>query len=216
MATGALAQSVKPVSPTAAPTAVGTSQVTTGVSVTPARVAPVSFSRVYLQAEGAVGATVIGPGSQDSASPVDFKKAVIQTGIGKAFVLSKGADDGAPLDLGQGTLSAEAVGEPIYVEVGSEVKVSANKIFVADQEIKVMPDAASEVAVARLGDLGFKIELKSVGSGNTAKAVYEVEAVRPVRLIGIIPVGLPVRIEIDAQTGAATPVVSPWWGFLVR
>ena len=203
---GVEAQTMKSVSPSATVSA---------VSLTPARVAPVGFSRVYLQTEGSVTPTVIGVDSPTTA-PVDFKKVVIQTALGKSFVLNKGIDDGAPLDLGAGTLSSEAFGAPIYVQASAAVKVSANKIFVQDQEVKVMPDAASEVAVARLGDLDFKIELKDVGQPNSPRAVYEVWAVRPVKLIGLIPVDLPVRFKIDAETGASTPVVSPWWRFFTR
>lgn len=182
----------------------------------PALAKPTTFSRIYLQSETSPEApTVVSGGSLNSTTALTgFEKAVIQTTSGKAFVLSKSDEETPSLQLGQGTLSAEAVGEPVYIQAGADVKIGANKLYVGNQEIKIMPDAASQVAVERLGGLDFKIELKDVGSAANPKPIYAIQARRPVRILGLIPVGLPLRLEINAETGVTTSVVTPWWNFL--
>lgn len=83
-----------------------------------------------------------------------------------------------------------------------------------NSEIKIMPDTASERAIARLGELGFNITLKEVGSGNSSKAVYEATAEKQGKFLGLFKVNAKVSAEIDAETGEVISVHKPWWSFL--
>lgn len=78
-----------------------------------------------------------------------------------------------------------------------------------------MPDTASETAIQKLGDLGFKIELKDTGQLKTAP-VYEASAKKDVRILGLFKARMTVKTEIDAQTGEAGKIIKPWWSFFAR
>lgn len=87
-------------------------------------------------------------------------------------------------------------------------------------EIKIMPDVASETALARLRirncnvSNNCTIELKEVGEGNMTRAAYEIRAEKRARLFGFIPADLPVESQIDAETGEVIRERRPWWSFL--
>jgi len=80
-------------------------------------------------------------------------------------------------------------------------------------EIKIMPQTASENAIARLGELNFTIELKEVGRGDDAKVVYELSGNKEGKFLGIFKIMARVKAQIDAETGE-TKVIKPWWSFL--
>jgi len=80
-------------------------------------------------------------------------------------------------------------------------------------EIKIMPDTASETAIAKLGDLGFTIELKEIGKGGDAKVIYELTGNKEGRFLGIFKIIARVKAQVDAETGNVK-VIKPWWSFL--
>ncbi len=86
-------------------------------------------------------------------------------------------------------------------------------------EIKIMPDTASENALAALGlkvcspDKNCTIQLKDVGSGETEKIQYEVQLERHSRILGIFQKKMQVSVDVEAETGDAR-VHKPWWAFM--
>ena len=100
----------------------------------------------------------------------------------------------------------------------NEENKSQNKTFTLSNgrkaEIKIMPETASEKAIERLGELGFNITLKEVGQGENAKAVYNVEAEKQGKMLGLFKIKGKVSAEIDAETGEVIKVKKPWWSFL--
>ena len=81
-------------------------------------------------------------------------------------------------------------------------------------EIKIMPDAASEKAIERLGELNFTIELKEVGQDENVKAVYEIKGEKQGRFLGIFKIIAKVQAQVDAETGEVVKIKRPWWAFL--
>ncbi|MBW2982153.1 DUF2202 domain-containing protein [Candidatus Woesearchaeota archaeon] len=85
-------------------------------------------------------------------------------------------------------------------------------------DIKIMPETASETALQRLRlrncDENCTIELKEVGSGEQAKAAYELRAQRNARVFGIFRARMNVQAQVDAETGEMLQVRKPWWAFL--
>lgn len=81
-------------------------------------------------------------------------------------------------------------------------------------EIKIMPETASATAIAKLGDLGFTIELKEVGKGDNAKPVYELTGKKQGKFLGIFKIMASEKIQVDAETGEVKKVIKPWWSFL--
>jgi hypothetical protein len=87
-------------------------------------------------------------------------------------------------------------------------------------EIKVMPDSASENALARLRlkvcseDNNCSLELKEVGEGERARFAYEINTNRKSKVLGLFSGEMQVRAQVDAETGEVIDVNKPWWAFL--
>lgn len=96
------------------------------------------------------------------------------------------------------------------------IEVKDNKVFLKQTEIKIMPDTASESAITKLGDLGFKIELKDVGNAENAKPSYEAVGTQDVKIFGLFNAKMKVSANVDAQTGEVSELSRPWWSFLVK
>jgi len=89
-------------------------------------------------------------------------------------------------------------------------------------EIKIMPDRASETALARLRlrvcseENNCRIELKELTRNREARAGYEMQIERHSRILGIFKKKMLVRAEVDAEDGEVIRVNKPWWAFLAR
>ena len=110
----------------------------------------------------------------------------------------------------------ELSSETIKEETKLKVRLSNGK----NAEIKVMPDVASETALARLRlrvcseENNCTIELKEVGFGEQAKVAYEVQAQRHFRILGLFKTKAQVKAQVDAETGEVFSIKKPWWAFL--
>ena len=89
-----------------------------------------------------------------------------------------------------------------------------------ESEIKVMPDRASETAIAKLSlhacspENNCTIVLKEVGRGNDVKAAYEVKAKKKMKLLGMFKVDANVSSQVDAETGEVIKTHRPWWAVM--
>jgi len=84
-------------------------------------------------------------------------------------------------------------------------------------EVKVMPNTASETALAKLGakcEGNCTIELKEVGAGNQIKAVYEIKTQKQAKILGLFKAQMQVQAQVDAETGEVVQAKKPWWAFL--
>jgi hypothetical protein len=87
-------------------------------------------------------------------------------------------------------------------------------------EIKIMPETASETALARLRlkvcneTNNCTIQLKEVGKDNETRASYEIQIERHTRILGIFRAKVQNKVHIDAESGNITAVEKPWWTFI--
>jgi hypothetical protein len=85
-----------------------------------------------------------------------------------------------------------------------------------------MPKTASERALERLRlkvcneTNNCSIILKEVGKDNETKPVYEMNAKKEGKFLGLFKLKMKVKAEVDSDTGNVTSVKKPWWAFLVR
>lgn len=123
--------------------------------------------------------------------------------------------------VGSVTIWQSSEGKALITKGESSAKTS-NKIVVKDKKllmetsrgnktIKVMPDAASDVAVNQLKLKNYEIELKDTG-----KPVYEVRGTQEARIFGFIKTTMEVSSQIDAESGNVISTKRPWWSFLTR
>lgn len=88
-----------------------------------------------------------------------------------------------------------------------------------EQEIKIMPDIASNKALESLRlkvcslDKNCTIQLKDVGTGTQERVQYEVRLERQSKILGLFSNKMPVSVDVDAETGN-TVVHKPWWAFI--
>lgn len=86
--------------------------------------------------------------------------------------------------------------------------------------IKIMPDRASEVALARLrlktcsSENNCTLQLRQVGTGNRTRAAYQINAQQQVKVLGFIRSRMRVQAQVDAETGEVISSQRPWWSFL--
>ena len=87
-----------------------------------------------------------------------------------------------------------------------------------NSEVKVMPDKASETALARLGakceENNCSIELKEVGTGNQTRAAYEIKTQKESKVLGLFKAQMKVQAQVDAESGEIIQTRKPWWAFL--
>lgn len=107
------------------------------------------------------------------------------------------------------------------VEINSEVEVEQEgnqlnaKLSNGNKaEIKIMPDTASATAIEKLQSRGVNVELKEVGEGNDLSVVYEAEANKSVKFLGLFKVQTQIKAVISAENGEVLRLEKPWWYFL--
>ena len=115
--------------------------------------------------------------------------------------------------------------QSITITPGSKIKISvANETAEADIELELenntLVDPTTNKTIKILPtQLKHKFRRekirKMILKRLKNKPVYEVQASRPGRLLGFIPVTLNVKHDVDATSGNVELTVKPWWSFLV-
>jgi hypothetical protein len=141
------------------------------------------------------------------------------TGVnGQQMMIRQESKNQMKLEVGgkSATSSMNISQENVNGQTRLTVKLSNGK----NAEIKIMPDKASETALARLrlkncveAD-GCSIELKETGSGDNAKLAYEVKTQRKSKVFGLFNAEMDVEAQVDAETGKLLRTNKPWWAFL--
>jgi hypothetical protein len=115
-------------------------------------------------------------------------------------------------------VTAECPAEMKQEKVQEKVKLHMALSNGKNAEIKVMPNTASETALARLRMKvcaeECTIELKEVGADEDAKMAYEVKAQRDSKVLGMFKARMNVEAQVDAETGELIRTNKPWWAFL--
>ena len=109
------------------------------------------------------------------------------------------------------------VNESLEVETNNQGVLTAKLRNQERKQIKFMPENASVIARERLRVRNLtKIELQEKVHNNIPRVVYNIEAEKPGRFLGIFKFAMKVSTEIDAETGEVITTSKPWWAFLVK
>ena len=83
-----------------------------------------------------------------------------------------------------------------------------------------MPDRASAVALSKMRakceQRNCTIELKEVGAQNKTRLAYIVETEKESKIFLIFKKKMPVKAEVDAETGEVLSLKKPWWAFIAK
>ncbi len=129
----------------------------------------------------------------------------VQTGVGNE------------LKLQSGNVEAKTTMAMTQEQVQAGTKLQVKLSNGLNAEVKVMPDTASETALARLRakcEGNCTIELKEVGTGNQVKAAYEIKTQKQSKVLGLFKAQMQVQAQVDAETGELIQAKKPWWAFL--
>ena len=83
-------------------------------------------------------------------------------------------------------------------------------------EVKIMPNTASRIALAKLRSQNRTLELKEVGKEDDLNVAYISETNKPTRVLGVFKAKYKLKVDIDAQTGDVVKLDKPWWKFLAK
>lgn len=106
------------------------------------------------------------------------------------------------------------------LEVSEETQARVRLSNGQNAEIKVMPNTASETAIARLRlnvcteENNCTIELREVRANNEVRAAYRVEAEKQYKVFGLFKAKANVNSDVDAETGEVLSTSKPWWASL--
>jgi len=127
------------------------------------------------------------------------------------------AGEGNEVKLQSGNVEATTAMTMTQEQVQNRTKLQVMLSNGMNAEVKVMPDAASETALARLGakcEGTCTIELKEVGTGSQIKAAYEIKTQKQAKVLGLFQAKMQVQAQVDAENGEVIQAKKPWWAFL--
>lgn len=148
-------------------------------------------------------------------------QAQVQTGtymnrVGEQMQIQVG--EGNKLKLQTGNVEAETTMNITQERVQNKTKLQVKLSNGLNAEVKVMPNTASETALAKLGakceENNCTIELKEVGTGSQVKSAYEIKTQKQAKVLGLFQVKMQVQAQVDAETGEIIQAKKPWWAFL--
>ena len=131
---------------------------------------------------------------------------------------SGGSSGTTQIEIGKTSSGAVSIKQGnVEATTTQKMNVMESKVYMETSsgvnEIKIMPETASEKAIERLGDLGFSVTLKEAGKGDEVKPVYELTGNKQGKFLGIFKIMARVQAQVDAETGDVK-VIKPWWSFL--
>jgi len=127
------------------------------------------------------------------------------------------AGEGNEIKLQSGNVEAKTTMTMSQEQVQNRTMLKVQLSNGMNSEVKIMPDAASETALARLGatcEGTCTIELKEVGTGSQTKAAYEIKTQKQSKVLGLFKAQMQVQAQVDAENGEIIQSKKPWWAFL--
>jgi|GEM_PF-1206430 len=127
------------------------------------------------------------------------------------------AGQGNEVKLQSGNVEAKTTMTMTQEKVQDKTKLQVKLSNGMNAEVKVMPNTASETALAKLGakcEGTCTIELKEVRTGNQVKAAYEIKTQKQAKVLGLFQAQMQVQAQVDAENGEVIQAKKPWWAFL--
>jgi hypothetical protein len=88
-------------------------------------------------------------------------------------------------------------------------------------EVRILPSTAAQTAIdaaqARCENNNCTVELKETGNSTNqsdVRAVYEVEVEKDAKVFGVFNSRMPLKVEVNAETGDVVRINRPWWSFM--
>lgn len=93
------------------------------------------------------------------------------------------------------------------------LKITDDGLYTDDgnsDKIRILPDGASDAVKKNLGASAEKITIES----ENLNAVYNIEAKKEKKFLGLIPLKVSYEVKVDASDASIVSVKKPWWDFL--
>jgi len=137
---------------------------------------------------------------------------------GKQIQISENTEN--KFKIKSGNIEADCECELEQEQIQNRTRLRTKLSNGINAEVKIMPDTASQTALQRLRlrvcseENNCKIELKEVGKGEEKRLVYNLQAEKQARFLGLFKIKMKVQSNIDAETGEVISSKKPWWAFL--
>ena len=127
------------------------------------------------------------------------------------------AGEGNEVKIQSGNVEAKTTMTMTQEQTQNRTRLQVKLSNGMNAEVKVMPDTASETALAKLGakcESTCTIELKEVGTGNQVKAAYEIKTQKQAKVLGLFQAKMQVQAQVDVESGEVIKTKKSWWAFL--
>ncbi|MCL5730306.1 MAG: hypothetical protein M1165_01935 [Candidatus Pacearchaeota archaeon] len=109
------------------------------------------------------------------------------------------------------------------VSAGNQSQIIAGLSNGNMTNITILPDQAAQIALERLrirnqvanNGTNVSIQLQEKVHNNIPQVVYNIEADKPGKFLGVFKLNMKVSTEVDPETGNVVSVNQPWWAFMV-
>jgi hypothetical protein len=188
----------------------------------------VNITKGRIEAPGVVIAPglIIAPGvkiTENGTPPVEINRSKIRVRESQIVIETNQKSYTATsieVNVNGKNISINKGGDTVHIKEG-DVEVETNEtINVQTGNFSVLTDNGSIVIRTTPEELISEKELKNQTIQNIElkaeenKVLYQVNGVKPARLLFLIPVSINIQTDIDAASGKVENVKSPWWSAL--
>ncbi len=204
--------------------------ITPGVNITKEGIeAPgVNITKGRIEAPGVLIAPgmVVAPGikiTENGTPPVEINKSEIRVSESQIVIETDQKSYSAAsieVNVNGKNISIYKEGNKVLIKEGDTEVRTNETIAVRTGNVSVLTDNGSVVIRISPGELTAEKELKNQTIKNIElkkeenRVLYQVDGVKPARLLFLIPVSINIQTDVDAASGKVENVKSPWWSSL--
>ncbi len=201
-----------------------------GVNITKGNItAPgVNITKGRIEAPGVVIAPgmIIAPGvkiTENGTPPVEINRSEIRVSESQIVIETNQKSysvTSIEVNVNGKNISINKEGDKVHIKEGNAEVETNETINVQTGNFSVLTDNGSIVIRTTPEELTSEKELKNQTIQNIElkaeknKVLYQVNGIKPARLLFLIPVSINIQTDIDAVSGNVETIKSPWWSVL--
>jgi hypothetical protein len=188
----------------------------------------VNITKGRIEAPGVVIASgmIIAPGvriTENGTTPVEINRSEIRVSESQIVIETNQKSYSATsieVNVNGKNISINKEGDKVHIKEGNAEVETNETINVQTGNVSVLTDNGSVVIRITPEELTTEKELKNQTiqkielKAEKNKVLYQVNGVKPARLLFLIPVSINIQTDIDAASGNVENIKSPWWSAL--
>ncbi len=189
-----------------------------------------NITKGRIEAPGVVIAPrlIIAPGvkiTENGTPPVEINKSEIRVSESQIVIETNQKSysvTSIEVNVNGKNISINKEGDKVHIKEGSAEVETNETINVQTGNFSVLTDNGSIVIRITPEELTTEKELKNQTiqkielKAEKNKVLYQVNGVKPARLLFLIPISINIQTDIDAASGNVENIKSPWWSVFVK